>query len=298
MIRSNMRVLVVGADGLIGRALFSELRKRGDDVVGTTRHADRVQTGGSVFLDLAADQLGAIPQADVVVVCAAMARFSECRDNFDLAHRVNVDARLAITQSALKTGARVIALSSSAVFDCMRPKARADWAMAPRSAYGRLIAKADAGVLASGGSLLRLTKVLSSEAGLFPEWIATLRVGGTVQAFEDHTFCPLPLSDVIAAIIAMIDQPDSGIFQVSGASDISYVDAVRHIAVRIGVSRERVMAIRAVDHGIPESDVTPFTSLDTSRLSALTQFEPPQASAVIDSVYRSLLTGNETGLNA
>jgi dTDP-4-dehydrorhamnose reductase len=211
---------------------------------------------------------------------------------------VNVKARLAVAESALKTGARVIALSSSAVFDCLRPKARAEWAMAPRSAYGRLVAEADTGVLARGGSLLRLTKVLNGESGLFPEWIATLRSGGTVRAFEDHTFCPLPLTDVMAAIIAVIDQPDGGIFQVSGASDVSYADAARHIAARIGVSREHVTAVRAVDFGVPASDVTPFTSLDTSRLSALTHFEPPQPGAVIDTVFQSFLAGNEARLDA
>jgi dTDP-4-dehydrorhamnose reductase len=292
-----MRVLVVGADGLIGRALSSELRQLGHDVIGTTRHAGRIQAGRSIFLDLTDERFGAFPSADVTVICAAMAKFSDCRDQFDLARRVNVDARLALAQSAVASGSRVITLSSSAVFDCLRPQARADWTPAPRSAYGRLIAEADRGILAGGGSVFRLTKILTAESGLFPQWIATLRDGGTVQAFNDHTFCPLQLKDVIDALVAVIIQPDGGVFQMSGASDISYADAAHYIADRMGVARDRISAVRAVDNGIPGSDVTPFTSLDTSRLSVLIDFQPPQSGAVIDAVYGSLLTGSKARLN-
>jgi dTDP-4-dehydrorhamnose reductase len=293
-----MRVLVVGADGLIGGALSSELKRRGHAVTGTTRRAQGAHECSSVFLDLAADRLAPVPPADVTVICAAMAKFADCRDRFDLAHRVNVEARLALAKSATANGRRTLALSSSAVFDCMRPHAKADWEPAPRSAYGRLMAEAEAGVLACGGSVLRSTKVLTAGSGVLPEWIATLRRGGAVQAFEDHTFCPLPLNELVDALIAVIEQPDGGIFQVSGASDISYADAARHIAGRLGVSRDCVTAIRAADNNIPESDVTPFTSLETSRLSALTGFQPPKPGAVIDMVYQRLLSGNEAHLEA
>jgi dTDP-4-dehydrorhamnose reductase len=293
-----MRILVVGADGLIGQALSSELGRRGYDVIGTTRRAQGAASRSSVFLDLAADRLAPVPPADVMVICAAIARFADCRDRFDLAHRVNVASRLALARTATVNGRRVVALSSSAVFDCMRPQSKADWAPAPRSAYGRLMAEAEAGILACGGSVLRSTKVITAGSGVLPEWITTLRSGGAVQAFEDHSFCPLRLNDVVDAIIAVVEQPEGGIFQVSGASDICYADAARHVAGRIGVPRDRVTAIRAVDNGIPAGDMTPFTSLETGRLSALTGFQPPEPGAVIDAVYQGLLSGNEARLGA
>jgi hypothetical protein len=57
------------------------------------------------------------------------------------------------------------------------------------------------------------------------------------------------------------------------------------------------MAVSAVDNGIPESDVTPFTSLETGRLTALTGFQPPQPVAVIDAVYRGMMIGNEVRID-
>jgi dTDP-4-dehydrorhamnose reductase len=294
----KMRVMVVGADGLIGHALSSELGRRGHDVIRTTRRAQGPHQESLVFLDLAADRLAAMPPADVMVICAAMTSFSDCRHRFDLAHRVNVEARLQLARTATENGGRVVALSSSAVFDCLRPRAMADWQPAPRSAYGRLMAEAEVGILACGGAVLRSTKVIAAGFGLLADWITILRDGGAVRAFEDHSICPLPLNDVVDAIIALVEQPEGGIFQVSGASDLSYANAARHIAGRLGVPRDRVMAIRAVDNGIPESDVRPFTSLETSRLSALTGFQPPQPDAVIDAVYQGILVGKVGRLEA
>ncbi len=291
-----MRVLVVGADGLIGHALSTELGRRGHDVKRTTRRLHGLHQDNLVFLDLAAAELAPLPPADVMVICAAIASFSDCRDRFDLAHRVNVHARLELARRAVADGGRVIALSSSVVFDCLRPRAEAAWKPAPRSVYGRLMAEAEARILDCDGSVLRTTKVMAAGIGLLPGWITTLRSGGAVLAFEDHTFCPLPLNDVVDAIIAIVERPESGIFQVSGASDISYADAARHIAGRVGVPRDRVTAVRAVDNGIPKSDVTPFTSLETSSLTALTGFQPPPPGTVIDTVHGASLIGSEAGL--
>jgi dTDP-4-dehydrorhamnose reductase len=288
----RVQALVVGADGLIGQALLSELRRLGRKAAGTTRRSQSIDES-LIFLDLTADQLPTLPPADVTIICAAVAKFAECRNHYNLAHKVNVKARLALAERARIDGGRVVAMSSSVIFDCMRPKAGADWKPSPRSVYGRLMAEAEAGILASGGTVLRSTKVMTDRAGVPVEWIGALRSGRTVQAFEDHSLCPILLRDVVEAVVAVIEQPDGGIFQVSGDSDISYVDVARHIADRMEIPVDRVLAVRAADHGIPESEVTLFTSLDTSRLTKLTGFRPPEPKTVIDRVFCGLLRGSE-----
>jgi dTDP-4-dehydrorhamnose reductase len=293
-----MRVLIIGGDGLIGEALASVLRQRGHDVIATTRRVDRVEPYRVVHLDLAAAKLAPVPDADVMVLCAAVAKFADCRQHPELAQRVNVGARLELARAMQTRGGRTIALSSSVVFDGSRPFARAEWPPAPRSAYGRMLAQAEAGVLGHGGTIFRLTKVITQGSGVLREWIGALRRGLSVRAFEDHTFCPLPLADVVDGLVGVVEQPEGGIFQISGASDLSYAGAARHLLHRIGVPSDRVVAVRAADRGIPESEVTPFTSLDTSRLSAQTGFRPPQPTDVIDAVFGRMLASCEARIDA
>jgi dTDP-4-dehydrorhamnose reductase len=280
-----MRVVIVGADGLIGNALLASLRRQGHTVLGTTRRAEKSADKGRLFLDLSAPGVPAIPAADLAIICAAMARFADCRNHPDQARQVNVLAPLMIAKQIGATGGRTILLSSSVVFDCLRPHAMADWPTVPRSAYGRMKAEAETGILSLGGTVLRLTKVVTERTDRLAGWIDALERGQIVRAFEDHRFCPVKLESVLDAVTGISEQTDNGVFQLSGAEDISYADAARHLANRMGIPSDRVEGTLAGDNGVPENEVTPYTSLDTSRLIALIGYRPLPPRTVINDVF-------------
>jgi len=277
-----MRILIVGVDGLIGQALYASLCQRGHKVLGTTRRSHQTNQKDRLFLDLAAPTLPAIPPAEVAIICAAMSKFADCRNYPERARQVNVAAPLTLAKRA--QAGRVILLSSSVVFDCRKPHVKADQPTAPRSAYGRMKAEAEAGILALGGAVLRLTKIVAAGTGRLADWITALDRGHSIQAFEDHRFCPIGLESVLDAVASIAEQESGGIFQLSGGADISYADAARHIAGCLGVPADRVKGVRAVDNGVPEDEVTPYTSLDTTRLSALFGYRPLPPRKIIDDV--------------
>ena len=72
------------------------LAAAGHDVIATTRQRDRVNSA-TTFLDMG-EGLGALPRADVAVICAAITRFSDCRNFPELARQVNVTAPVANMQ--------------------------------------------------------------------------------------------------------------------------------------------------------------------------------------------------------
>jgi dTDP-4-dehydrorhamnose reductase len=279
-----MHVLIIGGDGAIGATLAGALRDIGHEVTVTSRRDGAAQ---AVAFDLAAPDLEALPAADVTVICAAMARFEDCRTKPDLAQQVNVTAPAAIAQHCRRQGKRLILLSTSAVFDCLIPKRKASDVRLPRSAYGRLKVAAENAVLAQGAgmSVLRLTKILRADDGIFPRWIAALGQGRTVTAFAEHTLCPLPMAAVIDALVALVIRDSDGVYQVSGEDDISYAAAARELAVAIGESARKVNEVPAGSAGLLADEITPHTSLDTARFSVLTGFAPPKARDVLREVY-------------
>ena len=139
-----MRCLIIGVDGSFGGALSRSLQGLGHEVVATTRRRDCA--GKHLFLDLAAP-LPVLPQVNVAVICAAMARLDDCRRYPELAHRVNVTAPLELARTLTEAGSRVILLSTSAVFGCLAPHVEESAGPAPRSAYARLKAEAEARLL-------------------------------------------------------------------------------------------------------------------------------------------------------
>jgi dTDP-4-dehydrorhamnose reductase len=281
-----MRIVIVGADGMIGNPLHASLERTGHTVLGTTRRVDEADAG-RIFLDLSTSTRPSIPPADVAIFCAAMSRFADCRKFPERARQVNVTTPLAIAKDFVGRGGRVVMLSSSVVFDCQTPHIKAERAPAPRNAYGRMKAEVEAGIGALGGSIVRLTKIITARSGILADWFGALERGEIVRAFADHRFCPIKLENVFEAITAVIEQQAGGIFQLSGAEDISYADAARHLASRLGVAGNRIEGTLAVESGIPAEEVTPYTSLDTSRLSALTGYRPLPPRMVIDEVFAS-----------
>jgi dTDP-4-dehydrorhamnose reductase len=279
-----MRCLIVGVDGSFGGTLSRSLQSRGHEVVATTRRRER--DGEHPFLDLAAP-LPPLPQVDVAVICAAMARLEECRQYPELAHRVNVAAPLDIARTLTQAGARVILLSTSSVFGCLTPHIEESARPGPRSVYARIKAEAEARLLELGSlvSVLRLTKVVKPNAGLLSEWIRHLGEGKAVRAFDDCRFCPLSIADVVGAITAIIEGGQGGVYHLSGAVDVGYAEAAIFFAQRIGLPNNLIQPMHGVDSGLPEAELTPFTSLSCGRLTRLTGFVPPEPLDVLQEVY-------------
>jgi len=279
-----MRCLIIGVDGSFGGALSRSLQSLGYEVIATTRRRDCACD--HLFLDLAAP-LPSLPQVDVAVICAAMARLEECRRYPELAHRVNVAAPLEIARTLTQAGARVMLLSTSSVLGCLTPRVDESVRPMPRSAYARLKAEAEARLLELGSqvSVLRLTKVVKPNAGPLSEWIRQLGEGKPVQAFDDSRFCPLAVAPVVDAITAVIEGGQGGVYHLSGKADVSYAEAASYFAQRIGVANDLVEPVHGVDSGLRQEELTPFTSLTCGRLTLLTGFTPPEPLDVLQDVY-------------
>jgi dTDP-4-dehydrorhamnose reductase len=283
-----VNVLLVGGDALIGGALASALDARGDRVVRTTR---RTPTPGDgwMALDLLTPLPSRLPACEVAFFCAAVAGFKACRNAPQLSAQVNVSASSALAARLVANGARVVLLSTSAVFDCAEPRMRADRPYAPRGVYGAQKAAAERAFLSLGAaaSVLRLAKVLTRGDPRILEWTNALREGRAVDAFHDHRISPLTLDDAVAALVALADAAASGIYQASAVDDWSYADLATELARQLAVPQTLVRACSAVGR-IPDDEITPYTSLDSARLTQLAGFVAPPAATAVE---RALTSG-------
>jgi dTDP-4-dehydrorhamnose reductase len=283
-----MKAIVIGADGIIGEALVRALSRRGNIVYGTTRRRASV-TDNRIFLDLAASDIESapLPHSDITFFCAGIVTFAECRTNRALARQVNVMARASLARRMAAAGTRVVLLSTSSVFDGRVSHVPVTRPPCPINAYGEFAAEAEKmfGTLGSTASIVRFTKLITPSAKLIIGWIDGLSHGRPVTAFSELRMAPISLDDAIAALLAVADDPTGGIYQVSGAADVSYYDAARYIALRLQVDPALVVEKRAIDAGIPPEEIPRFSSLDTKRFTEITGRPAPEPFAVIDSVF-------------
>jgi dTDP-4-dehydrorhamnose reductase len=235
-----------------------------------------------------------LPAADVAIICAAISRFADCRERPELARRVDVTAPAVLGRRLTDAGCRVVLLSTSAVLDGLKPHAGAASPPAPSSQYGALKAEAENAILSLGedAAVLRLTKVVTPEMALVRGWIEALGAGRPVNAFTDMTLAPISLDDVASGLIGVVDdRGGSGVYQLSGAADVTYFELAEHLARRLGASSSLVRPARAADT-IPSGEVMRYTTLDTGRLSKLTGWAAPRPFELIDRVFAPALAAS------
>ncbi|NYH19118.1 dTDP-4-dehydrorhamnose reductase family protein [Paraburkholderia bryophila] len=133
------KVAVIGASGLLGRALVGELAQQtGWQVVATTFSRP---VPNAITLDIrdarAVEQFVEREAPDALVIAAAERRPDVCEHDPALARALNVDAVRTLAAAANRRGAWTLSISTDYVFDGAHPPYRDDSAPSPLNAYGR-----------------------------------------------------------------------------------------------------------------------------------------------------------------
>lgn len=243
------RSLVIGADAVIGAALYAMLKAGKHDVIGTSRGS-----GFDLALDLAdSKSWPALPPADVAYICAAVSKLDDCEKNPEAAHRVNVEGTSALIERLQARGTFCVFLSSNHVFDGTKPQRAPDDAPCPVNEYGRQKAATERAAQAAGAAILRLTKVIVKGDPRIRSWYAALKEGKEVSAFDDIFLAPVTLGNALAAMLDIGAAHAPGIYQISGSEDFSYFDLARGIAAHIGASPALVERGSGAAAGVPET---------------------------------------------
>jgi len=219
------RLLVVGADGLIGSALERRLGEAGRfEVWGTTRTRESAGSGNRLYLDLRApEDFDLSTGFDVAVICAGIGGEAACAADPDGSRQVNVTGQVRLADRLVASGSHVLALSSNAVFDGSRELFSTADPPAPRTEYGRQKRDLEVALQALPGvGILRLTKVLDVSTGLPARWDRELEAGNAVEAFDNHFISPLAPEEVASVLLGLIDRRATGLFQFSGAESLSF----------------------------------------------------------------------------
>lgn len=276
--------LVIGADGMIGRAILAHLRRAGRPVRGTTRRTPAAR--GLEPLDLAA-----IP-ADwpdwpvrTTFLCAAETSLAACEADPAATAAINVAANCRLAERLAGRGAFVVFFSSITVFAGQHPCTRADEPTDPRCEYGRQKAAGERRVLglSPGSAVLRASKVLGADGGLLGQWSAALRRGEAIEAFEDVFLSPVPLSSVVRAAGGLADRRLAGVWQLSAERDFSYAEAARIGARAIGADESLVRPVRG--RGKLSWRPPRHTTMDCSALRDALGIEAPSAEWTIRTAF-------------
>ncbi len=245
-------------------------------MIETTR---RPGAGQRFALDLSVPPADAAPPpaADVAYLLAAVTDLAACeRDPIGTA-RINERHTIDLARRLVAQGAHVVFPSTNLVFDGSTPARAAAEPVSPTTEYGRQKARAEAalGELAPKAAVLRLSKVVSPGTEPFASWIRRLRQGETIDAFADKVCAPVTLEDAARLLFAIGKRRLEGVFQASAVRDMSYAEAARLLARRVGANMGQVRETLGRDRDVREPFRPRHTTLDASRLTTTLGWSPP-----------------------
>ena len=289
-----MRILITGASGLLGLNLALEAAK--DHTVFGTINKHAIQT--NAFTVLQADLLaeGALErlleqtQPDWVIHCAALANLEDCEAQPALAAQLNSELPAKLAKLVARGGARLLHVSTDAVFDGEKGDYRETDVPNPLSVYARTKLEGELAVAAAcpQAIIARVNLFGWSSSGrrsLAEFFYYNLLEGRQVMGFTDVYFCPLLVNDLAALFLRMLALGLSGLYHVVSRDCISKYEFGVRMARRFDLDPNLITPVSVSQAGLTAAR-SPNLTLRVDKLSQALGAPPPGLTEGIERFYQ------------
>lgn len=259
-----MKILVIGANGFVGRKALLSFAESGEhEILACSRGEDIAPGKGYEFrrVDLTKeDEIGELIAEfgpEVIINCAAMSVIGQCEKEPESASAVNAEAVGNVARAAEAVGAYIIHLSTDNVFDGRSevPHKEGD-EPCPINVYGRtkLAAEEMIGKYSTRYAILRVVMVYGrSLAGQHSNVIELVKrkvsAGEDFYAVNDQFRMPTYVGDIVEVMHTLVDIFDKKpgewkeIYNVCGKEKFCIYDIARTVAEVCGIDTSLIHSI-------------------------------------------------------
>jgi dTDP-4-dehydrorhamnose reductase len=257
-----VKIVVTGAAGMVGSALVRGLAPEHDVVAVVHRTPLPADLRGVPAAPW--DLHGPLPPAleapaDAWIHCAAFTSVDGAEARPDEAWRVNVDGTRAAARAAAAAGARMVYVSTDAVFDGTRGLYAEEDAPAPVNAYARGKLAGEAEAAAAPGALVVRMNVVSRGAGLVRWLLEAAGSGAAVPLFRDVFFNPVPVDAFAGLVLGLLGRGAQGVVHLGSAEVLSKAQFGRLVLAHAGLG-----AAPVVEQDLRDAGLRAPRALDTS----------------------------------
>jgi dTDP-4-dehydrorhamnose reductase len=289
-----MRILITGASGLLGINLALEAARE-HEVFGVV-HSHRIET--QAFNVITRDLLapGAVEnlledvQPDWVIHCAALANLDACETDPLLAEQLNSELPGKLAEYVARGGARLMHISTDAVFDGLRGNYGETDLPNPQSVYARTKLAGEQAVAEHfpEAIIVRVNLYgwsLTMNRSLAEFFFYNLLAGREIPGFTDVYFCPLLVNDLAQFLFKMLSENLAGVFHVVSSESTSKYKFGLAIAHKFGLDEKLIRPATVRQAGLKAAR-SPQLTLSVEKITAAIGEKPPDLEAGIERFYR------------
>ncbi len=288
-----MRILITGTGGLLGSNLALEAAND-HTVFGVDRSCPQKT---EAFTPVVADLLdpGAVErilddtQPDWVIHCAAQANIDACERDPENAWELNAELPRKLAHHVARGGARLLHVSTDAVFDGKKGKYTENDPPNPINVYSQTKLAGENAVLDStADAIVARTNIFgwspTGKRSLAEFFFNNLKAGNQVRGFPDVFFCPLLVNDVADLFFGMLEKGLHGLYHVVSSECISKYDFGMAIARNFGFDTDLITPTSVADSGL-KAVRSPNLTLCVDKLIHDLGVVPPDLSTGIERFY-------------
>lgn len=234
-----MKVLVLGATGMLGQALVIEASSRGFVVLTAARAgADfNINVENTIALDAVLDRAA----ADLVINAAAMVSIDRCELDVSAAYATNARPVALLARASRRNNTRLIQVSTDHYYfgDGGR-KHDEDFPIYLVNEYARTKFAAEAFALTDPTALVLRTNIVGHRRNIgqpsFADWILdSIDRRKPITLFADVFHSPIHVADFSKALFDLVDAGAAGLLNLASRDVISKAEFIRSIARAKGI---------------------------------------------------------------
>lgn len=252
MMKNHKKVLITGANGLLGQNLARVLKDYYNLILTDMHKISYVQlTEPFIYIpadisDITSLKLIEALRPDVVFHFASITDVDGCEENPQAAHKVNVEGTKNLI-SLLPKSARVVFMSTDYVFDGTKGPYSEDDSPNPIGVYGQT--KLDAENIIkqeiNDSIILRTTVLYGNGIGLrpfFPDWVLKrLLTDEKIKVVDDQVSNTTLASNLANICKAVMENAEPGTYNASGSEIINRFELAKKIAENFGFNVEKIV---------------------------------------------------------
>lgn len=272
-----MRILLTGASGLLGLNIALALDGKEHQVFGAANtpplewaNFKTIQaelTGEGVL-----EKLFAEIKPEAVIHCAAIANVDDCETKPELAETINARLPGQIAALAAQYKAKMVHISTDAVFDGQKGNYLETDTPNPLSVYAKTkLGGENAVTVANPNALIARVNFygwsMSGKRSLAEWFVNNLAEGNPIKGFKDVLFCPFMVLDLVATLMQAIDKDLKGLYHVVGSEAMSKYDFGQAIARKFGFDTNLLTPASVYDAGLKAAR-SPNLTLNTGKIAS------------------------------
>jgi dTDP-4-dehydrorhamnose reductase len=290
-----LRILVTGANGLLGQSLLYLAQGR-HELLATGRGPARGNHFGFPYAELDTtrpedyERVIAEFKPDVLIHSAAMTQVDDCEKDPETCRQLNVDATRYCAEACARHGIHLIFISTDFIFDGANGPYSEDALPAPLSVYGWSKLHAEEAVKASGAryTIARTVLVIGYVPGLSRSNIilwarGALQRGERIRVVDDQVRSPTWSVDLAEGCLRIAERGALGVFHLSGPDTMSILELVQKVAEHAGLEAGLIDVVSSESLGQPAKR-PPVTGFDISKARTELGFAPHSFREVLDQI--------------